>query len=277
MSPSHLVLFSLLLAGQPAAENSPAQAAAQLLDEKLPANQRRQLAEESAAQAAAVVAALVADLPAGDADEEYRRIPWIWRVSVAAGRKNQIEPLRALLGVSLPKEGEKLRDWQAVVIGGGIIGGISQSGPWPQPRVEQLIGDDESLGRRWGAAVAAAAAMADDARIKPGTRYDALRMIALVPSPKHLAQLARYLKDSNTELQMGAVSGLADVDSPQATKLLAAALPDLAPANRKLAIDALLRNGERIKALRGLVESGQLPREALSDSQLKLLDSGKQP
>lgn len=277
MSPSHLVLFSLLLAGQPAAENSPALAAAQLLDEKLPADQRRQLAESNAHRAAAVVAAIVADLPAGDADEEYRRIPWIWRVSVAAGRKNQTEPLRALLDASLPKEGGNLRDWQAVVIGGGVINGISQSGPWPGPRIEELIASDRSLGRRWQAALAAASAMADDPEIKAGTRYDALRMIALAPSEKHLAQLARYLKDASAELQMGAVSGLADVDSPQATKLLAAALPDLAPANRKLAIDALLRDGERIKVLRGLLESGRLPRDALSDAQRNKLDRGDQP
>jgi len=273
MSPIQLLLFGLLLAGQPQGDVSPAQAAGQLLDEKLPAEQRRRLAESNAERAAAVVAAMTADLPAGEAAEEYRRIPWIWRVSVAAGRKNQPEPLRALLDVSLPQEGEKLRDWQAVVIGGGVVGGISQSGPWPKPRIEELIGDDESLRRRWAAALADAAAMADDPKIKPGTRYDALRMIALAPSEAHLAQLARYLKDANAELQMGAVSGLADVDSPQATKLLAAALPDLAPANRKLAIDALLRSEDRIKVLQGLLDKGQLAADSLSAAQRQKLDA----
>src|SRR5687768_5500909 len=99
--------------------------------------------------------------------------------------------------------------------------------------------------------------MADDAKVKTGTRYDALRMIALDPAEPQLKQLARYLKDTNAELQLGAVSGLADVEDPQAARLLAAALPDLAPANRTLAIDALLRSEHRLPLLRGLFDTGK--------------------
>jgi hypothetical protein len=200
-------------------------------------------------------------------------------VSVAAGRRNEAAPLRALLDVSLPKEGDQLRDWQAVVIGGGIINGISQSGPWPGPRIDELLASDQPLRERWQAALTAAAAMADDPKIKTGTRYDALRMIALDAQKPRLLQLAGYLtKDTDAELQMGAVSGLADVNDPKAARLLAAALVDLTPANRTLAIDGLLRSDERITVLRGLLDSGKLAPDSLSAAQRqKLADSNKRP
>ncbi len=230
----------------------------QILDDAQPAAKRRELAEQSADQAAAVIAAMVAGLPAGDEQEEYRRIPWIWRVAIAAGKRDQAEPLKTLLDASLPKEGEKLRDWQAVVIGGGIINGISQSGIWPKPRIAELVEKNEELQARWQQSLLAAATMADDPKIKAGTRYDALRMIALDPTQDRLAQLAKYLSDTNAELQMGAVSGLSDVDDPQATEHLAGALPNLTATNQSLAIDALLRSAARTDALLGLLRSGKV-------------------
>lgn len=266
------VLLGCLVAGEIQDRPTPAALGRQILDDTLPAEKRRQLAADGAERAAELVAAMVADLPATDAEEEYRRIPWIWRVAIAAGKRDQDAPLRALLDVSLPKKGEKLRDWQAVVIGGGIINGISSNGKWPKPRIEELVGKDEALHRRWQQSLTAAAVMADDVKIKTGTRYDALRMIALDPTEKQLARLAKYLsKDANSELQMGAVSGLADVDDPEATKLLAGALPELTKANQPLAIDALLRNELRIDALLGLLRSGKLKVAALSDAQRKKL------
>jgi HEAT repeat protein len=177
-----------------------------------------------------------------------------------------------LLDATLPKEGAKLRDWQAVVIGGGIINGVSLSGGWPKPRIEELISKDEALRRRWQQALTAAATMADDAKVKTGTRYDALRMIALDPTEVRVAQLARYLaKDTDAELQMGAVSGLSDVDQPEAAKLIAESLPGLAPDNRVLAIDALLRTNARADALLGLLEGGKLAPATLSEPQRKKL------
>jgi hypothetical protein len=258
---------------------APSDLSRQILDDSQPAEKRRELAEQSADQAAAVIAAMVADLPAGDEQEEYRRIPWIWRVAIAAGKRDQDAPLRALLSASLPKEGQKLRDWQAVVIGGGIINGISLGGKWPQPRMDELLGNDEALRRRWQQTIGAARVMADDAKVNTGTRYDALRMVALDPTEQHLEQLAGYLsKETDEELQMGAVSGLADVDLPQATRLLAESLPGLAAGNRALAIDGLLRGDARLSVLLELLESGKLSAKALSESQrqkLRDLAAGK--
>ncbi|MEX2174545.1 MAG: hypothetical protein WD872_09295 [Pirellulaceae bacterium] len=268
----HLILIGCLAAGQVPAPSNPAELSRRILDDALPADERQQLASDSADQAAEIVAALIADLPADDPREEYRRIPWIWRVSVAAGKQNQEAPLRKLLAVSLPRPGEGLRDWQAVVIGGGIVGGISLSGDWPRQRIEKLLAGDEALRRRWQQSITAAAAMADNEQVKAGTRYDALRMIALDPTDKHLAQLAKYLgKDANAELQMGAVSGLADVDDPRPGQLLADAMPSLTTKNRGLAVDALLRSPARTESLLGLIESGKLDSKTLSAEQRKKL------
>ena len=267
-----VVLMSCLVGGVAQDAQDAAAISRQILDDTLPADKRQQLAAAQAERAAEVIAAMVANLPADDEKEEYRRIPWIWRVAVAAGKKNQAPVLKALLAASLPKEGEKLRDWQAVVIGGGIINGISLQAAWPKPRIEELLGMDELLRRRWRQAIEAAAVMADDAKVKTGTRYDALRMIALDPTEEHIAQLAKYLpKDSDEELQMGAVSGLSDVESDAATVLLAAALPDLAKGNKTLAIDALLRTEQRTDALLSLLRTGKLKATDLSEAQQRKL------
>jgi hypothetical protein len=251
----------------------------QILDDRLPADKRRALAEQSAGRAAGVIAAMVADLRPGDEREEYRRIPWIWRVAIAAGKRNEKEPLTALLEATLPQEGQKLRDWQAVAIGGGIINGISLKGQWPKPRLEELIGQDATRQRRWQQAIAAASAMADDVKVKAGTRYDALRMIALDPTEEHVWQLARYLvAKTNEELQMGAVSGLGDIDLPVAPRLLADAIPGLAAENRALAIDGLLRSEDRAEVLLGLLEGGKVEAKSLADTQrqrLRALPPGK--
>jgi hypothetical protein len=260
-------LLTSLAFGQPAAADNPAAIARQILDDSQPADKRQQLAAEQAGRPGEIVAALVAGLPADEPNEEYRRIPWIWRVAITAGRANEATALRSLLEVSLPKKGQPLRDWQSVVIGGGIINGISQSGSWPKARIEELIGQDEPLTARWRQALAAATTMADDAKVKPGTRYDALRMIALDPAKANLAQLGKYLTDANAELQMGAVSGLADVDDPAATEHLIAALPRLTKGNQVLALDALLRTESRTDALLALLRSGKLKATDLSDAQ----------
>src|SRR6185436_8638196 len=94
--------------------------------------------------------------------QEYDRIPWIWRVAIACGKRNDAGQIKAVLEASLPHEGEPLRDWQAVVIGGGIINGLSERGLWPGDRVAEILGKDDLLLKRWNTALDFASAMADD-------------------------------------------------------------------------------------------------------------------
>src|SRR5205823_11768795 len=136
-------------------------------------------ARESSSRAADVIRAMVADRPANDAKEEYRRILWVWRVAIAAGRANDPKVLAGLLELSLPKKGEPLRDWQAVVLGGGVINGLSLEGVWPGKRLAGLVRDNPELERRWAETLKLAHAMADAEKVPAGTRYDALRIVAL--------------------------------------------------------------------------------------------------
>src|SRR5262249_41327006 len=161
---------------------------------------------------------------------------------IAAGRANDEKVLRGLIEVSLPKKGEALRDWQAVVLGGGIINGLSLEGKWPGARLTELIRDNPELERCWSEALKLAHSMADDEKVPTGTRYDALRIVALDSWKAALPRLTKYLaKSAHAELQQGAVSGLSDVERPEVGELLAKALPDLTTGNRALAITALLR------------------------------------
>jgi hypothetical protein len=181
---------------------------------------------------------------------EYERIPWIWRVAIACGQSNQPMQIKRVLAVSLPEEGTPLRDWQAVVVGGGIINGLTQRGQWPAQTIESILANDSVLARRWQRALDLASAMTDDAKVPSGTRYDALRMLGMESWEKRGAQVVRYLaKGTHGELQMGAVSALGDMPSPQAATALIAALEHLKGTNRELALDALLRDEPRIGAL----------------------------
>lgn len=248
-----------------------------ILDDTVPSAPKEKGIADHPELASELVAQMSANLPS-DPKEEYRRIPWIWRVSIAAGQTNDAGQLRALLEVSLPQMDEPLRDWQAVVVGGGIINGISQAGPWPQARIEELLEGHEILQRRWRQVLDQAAKMADDEAISAGTRYDALRIVALSPWEESQEPLARYLAHDNAELQMGAVSGLADVDSPAATKLLVEHLGQLTEGNRSLALDGLLRSDARIDALLTAVEAGQIERGIVGPDRIaRLLENRNEP
>ncbi len=267
-----LSLISLSAAGPARAQTPLADVAARILDDQLESAERVRLIDEHLDQAAPLLAALVAELPRDDA-EEYRRIPWIWRVSITAARRNQGPQLVELMRVALPAAEGELRDWQAVVIGGGLINGVSQQGVWPQTRFAELLAEDSMLRARWQAALRASLEMADDEHVRAGTRYDALRMVALLDWPRPQATLDKYLaRGTHAELQMGAVSGYVDVDQPVATRQLVSSLAYLPSPNRELALEGLLRTEARALALLAAVEAGQVPRDILTAALREKLD-----
>jgi hypothetical protein len=226
------------------------------------------------ALAADLIVEITKDLNPGEL--EYERIPWIWRVSVAAGRRNDADEIRRILKASLPRDGEPLRDWQAVVIGGGVINGISEQGVRPKPRIEEVIGNDAALVARWQRALDLSSAMADEERVPKGTRYDALRMLGVAAWEKRGDQVVRYLaKEVNAELQMGAVSGLVDMDAPEATQALINALPGLTDRNRDLALDGLLRDDARTAALLNALEENRVDPSVVGQARLKRLRERK--
>jgi putative membrane-bound dehydrogenase-like protein len=242
-----------------------------ILDDNAPSAKRQAAIADNIGRAAELLQEMTRDLQPGT-KEEYRRIPWIWRVAIAAGKRNDADQLHKLLDVSLPKKDEPLRDWQAVVVGGGVINGISLVGIWPEKRVGELFQGDDALQQRWRRALAQAAAMADNAKVPTGTRYDALRMIALDAWENCGERLAKHLgKEAHAELQMGAVSGLADIDRPEAAKLLLDHLSDFNAGNRKLALDALVKTDDRAAALVEALEQDRVSATLLTKEQKRLL------
>jgi hypothetical protein len=248
----------------------PQKVADAILDPNTPEDRRSQLIRDHLGQAPEIILAMTNDLASGA--EEYRRIPYIWRVSISAARKDETPVVRRLLDLSLPGDGAPLRDWQAVVLGGGIINGWSLEGKWPAQRLREAVGDDENLLRRVRRATEDAHRIADDTKIPTGTRYDALRILALdswEQSGKHILQ---YLtKDTHSELQMGAVSSLSDMNYPESAQALIEALKILTPDNRRLAIEALLRTPDRKELLRMSLKQGKIAYEWLTEAQRKAL------
>ena len=249
--------------------------AAKILDDQLSEQKREEIVAEHPTKSKELIIAMTFDMP-NDTREEYRRIPWIWRVAVACGKRNQLDQNRSLLEVSLPKLDQPLKEWQAVVIGGGIINGIGLVGGWPHTRLNEIIGDDADLKKRWQRTLDLAAQMADDVKINTGTRYDALRMIALDPRKAAFDQLVKYLpKGIHEELQMGAVSGLSDIDVDEVPRLLIENVGHLNEENRGFAIGALVRTEARSLLLLDAISDNRVPIGFLGDAEKKTLLESK--
>lgn len=251
--------------------DTPQGAANRILDDQVPEAEREALIRKFLHEAPELLKGMTSGLQAGT-PEEYRRIPWIWRVAIAAGKQNEATVVRAILDLSLPTDGQPLHDWQAVVIGGGLINGISQLNRWPGERLEEVVADQPPLRARWHRALDLSVRMAEDQGVPTGTRYDALRMVPLLGWSKAGPQLQKYLdRGTHEELQMGAVSGTVDVNAPEATRALIGALMGLAEGNRELALSGLLRDSTRVAALLDVIESGAARAEWLNESQRKKL------
>jgi hypothetical protein len=105
---------------------TPKELASWLLNDSLPASDRDAAITAALPQAEQILPLLIAGLPntTGSA-EEYRRIPWIWRLSVASAKNGNKSQIQSLLLLALPAPDSPLQHWQAVVIGGGLINGVT--------------------------------------------------------------------------------------------------------------------------------------------------------
>jgi len=215
-----------------------------LLDDEIPEKEREAAIKVHYMLAVELVREMVRDIPVGT-PEEYRRIPWIWRLAIQTGKGNDNDRIRRMLDLSLPQPNQPLHDWQAVIIGGGLINGLSQNEVWPKQRLDSLIKGDSDLENRYKHALILAVNMADNAKIPSGTRYDALRMIAMLEPSNAIPHLKRYLRtETEQELQMGAISALADIRHPTALNVLKTAFDELTGTNQTLARKGI----ERLRA-----------------------------
>jgi hypothetical protein len=261
----------------PAPGQSAVEIAAILLDDKRPRAEREALIKDHPELAAELIAAMTADLTA-DAKEEYRRIPWIWRVAIAAGRRNDAGQLKQILDVALPWGNQPLRHWQAVVLGGGIINGISLTGAWPGERIDVVLKDDLALQARRNRTLELAPAMADNENVPTGTRYDALRLLGVDTWERRGAQLVKYLaKGVDEELQMGAISAVGDMPrpAPGIAQALLKGLGHYSKRNLELALDALVRDNLRAGALLDAVAAGRVSADELGEKRTGQLKNAK--
>jgi hypothetical protein len=256
-----------------AADADPVAIGRQLADNSKPADERQALIDKHPSLAAEILIAMGAETKV-NTPQEYERIPWIWRVAVAAGKRNDGPEIVEVLKATLPREGEPLRDWQAVVIGGGIVNGIGLTGTAPRARLEELLqSDSEEMLARCHWCLQQSTAMADDVKIKEGTRYDALRIIAMQPWDICGPQLKSYLKPGTSEeLQAGAISGSLDVPDLAAFDAVLTHVLTYPPANRDLALDGALRTKLGQKAVLLALLKGHVTREALGPNRLKVLE-----
>jgi hypothetical protein len=135
------------------------------------------------------------------------------------------------------------------------VNGLSLSGVWPRDRLDRLIAGNDALSARWDRAIALSSVMADNPQVRTGTRYDALRMIAMESWDERGAQISRYLaKGTDDELQMGAISGMNDMPAAESGRLLLENLAHYSEGNRGLALDALLRTGPRALRLLNIAD-----------------------
>jgi len=240
-----------------------AETASQLIDDNAPAPDREKLIEANLRKAAEIIPLMAAGLPEEyGSKEEYRRIPWIWRVAIAVGKSGDVENIKAVLKASLPAAENRLEHWQSVVIGGGLINGLTLAGHWPDEVLAKIFDGDEPLKTAWIHTLTASSAMANDKTVPTGTRYDALRIVALQDWSLAKPQLEKYLqKGVHDELQMGAVSGLADVRDPHAAEMLIGAYEYLSAHNRKLALEGILREDAKILLTLQAIENAKLPAE----------------
>ncbi len=231
-----------------------------LIDDRRAAADREALLSTHLSKAGVLLPLMAKGLPAESGSaEEYRRIPWIWKVAIAAAKSGDDALIRSILENTLPQEGQRLEHWQAVVIGGGVINGMSLQGRWPKADLATIMGEDRLLLERWHQGIESSIAMLNDTEVPAGTRYDALRMVAMLEWARSQTLLKSFLHDSDAELQMGAVSGLGDVPEMEAANLLMTGFQKLTGPNQDLALRAMLRTDERCERLLDAVSEKQIP------------------
>jgi hypothetical protein len=196
-------------------------------------SQREGLIEKHKSMARDLILEWTKDLGTNPADPisaslEYQRIASIWRVAILAVRDpaSRNAALVDLVDLSLPESTGPMRDWQAVVLGGAIINGLSLEGLWPKVELEKLLAQRPEWKARWDRALELAKSDAFNPKIPVGTRYDAIRILAMLPAEQAVGKIRPFLDlqgpvlagldaAAKDELQMGAISALSDIDAPE--------------------------------------------------------------
>lgn len=262
-------LFALVSSSESPAQVAaqvPAQVAAQVAQEILAQtgeSQREGLIDKHKSMARDLILAWTKDLGTNPADPnsgslEYQRIPSIWRAAILAIRDpaTRKAALGDLVDLSLPEPTGPMRDWQAVVLGGAIVNGLSLEGLWPKVELEKLLAEHPDWKPRWDRALELAKSDAYNPKVPIGTRYDAIRILAMLPAEQAVGKVSPFLDlegpvlggldpASKDELQMGAISALSDIDGPEMFEPMLSKYSNFSYGNQKLAYQAMQRTDQR--------------------------------
>jgi len=258
-----LLIFALAQAPLRGAEETKS-LADRLLDAAVPEREREKLIDANTAAAPALLTEMAGRI-APDRANEYELIPWIWRVANRSVKRMDDAGIRGVMEVSMPGEGEPLRDWQSVVLGGGVVMGIAEKGGFPARRLRGIMeGQDAGFTGRWARSLELAIAMSHHEPTPPPTRYDALRMLCVLPLERVRGDLTRYLAaGTEAEVQSGALYGLLDMDDDAIAAPVIEHLGGLAEGNRATAVRGLMRTPGRAKVLLEAVATGKVERGLL--------------
>jgi sugar lactone lactonase YvrE/dienelactone hydrolase len=245
---------------------SPIQPPAQVAQEILAQtgeSQREGLIEKHKSMARDLILEWTKDLRTSPADPssaslEYQRVPTIWRVAILAVRDpaSRNTALVDLVDLSLPAPTGPMHDWQTVVLGGAIINGLSLEGLWPKVELENLLAKHPEWKPRWDRALELAKSDAFNPKIPAGTRYDAIRILAMLPAEQAVGKIRPFLDlqgpvwtgldaAAKDELQMGAISALSDIDAPEMFDPMLSTYSKFSYGNQKLATQAMQRTDQR--------------------------------
>jgi putative membrane-bound dehydrogenase-like protein len=206
------------------------------------------------------------------AEDQVRLIPTIWMLTNRACKSGDQDLARRILDEALPRIDATIDDWRVVVLGGAVVGGLSDSITWPRPAIESWMESDTQRMACWQRVLKFSIEKAADEKTSTGTRYDALRLVGMLPEEQAIAALQPYWdREVNEELRMGAISAASDIESPQSISLLFAAAKNESGHLRSLAIDGLLRTRSGRRALVEGLQLSRLPADALTAAQREQL------
>lgn len=201
-----------------------------------------------------------------DGTDEYQEIPAIFHTTLAAGGRNDADEITAILRFVVPLSSEPLQDWETVALT-GVVKGISESDVWPKKRLASVLSEDQKLQRRWNRTLELAFEKAEDTNVRSGTRYDAIRLLALSQWEAAKPVLSKYIQpNSQIDLIHGSIDGLADSPHPEAAVILCMAYNELPERLKGFAQRGLLRVDGNKQYLLTAIDEGLISPKAVPDA-----------
>lgn len=225
------------------------------------------------------ILARVAQRIGDSAGEGERMLPPVWRLSYGVGRRDDLAQLRQMMDLLLPRPDGTLAEWQMVGLGGGLGESLHLAHVVPGNRLREALAGMPDGGKRFDRARDEAVRIADDERVRDGTRYDALIFLGMDPVRRHVELLRKYLAPVHApNLQEGAIIGIGQLDLGEEVVLwLLEHWKAYAPEQRQKVLEAQLRRPDRVVGLAKALREGRLSISELDAGSRKRLKAHSDP